>query len=203
MLGHRPLPAVLAPGRRGVVACRRPPSSVRECQRFGRIAALTAIILGAAAGCGYHLRGTGSSLPPGIRTMAIPVFRNLTTRYELDIKLTRAVIDEMVARGKVTIPAEAEKADAVLEGDIVSFSATPVGFTGQTRADRYTITVTAKVVLRERASQKVIFSNPSFVYVEDYEVPPGRDFESVETEAIDKVAGKFAASLVVAILEGF
>jgi hypothetical protein len=135
--------------------------------------------------------------------MAIPVFRNLTTRYELDIKLTRAVIDEMVARGKVTIPAEAEKADAVLEGDIVSFSATPVGFTGQTRADRYTITVTAKVVLRERASQKVIFSNPSFVYVEDYEVPPGRDFESVETEAIDKVAGKFAASLVVAILEGF
>jgi outer membrane lipopolysaccharide assembly protein LptE/RlpB len=203
MLGHRPLLAVLAPGRGSGVACRRSPSSSREAWRFSRIAALTAIILATAAGCGYHLRGTGSSLPPGIRTIAIPVFRNLTTRYELDIKLTRAVIDEMVARGKVTIPAEAEKADAVLEGDIVSFSATPVGFTGQTRADRYTITVTAKVVLRERASQRVIFSNPSFVYVEDYEVPPGRDFESVETEAIDKVAVKFAASLVVAILEGF
>jgi outer membrane lipopolysaccharide assembly protein LptE/RlpB len=155
------------------------------------------------AGCGYHLRGTGSFLPPSIKTMSIPVFKNLTTRYELDIKLTRAVINEMVARGKVAIAADPEKADAVLEGEVISFSATPVAFTGQARADRYTITVKAKIVLKDRAADKTIFSNPSFIYVEEYEVPPGKDFESVQTEAIDKVAEKFARSLVVTILEGF
>jgi outer membrane lipopolysaccharide assembly protein LptE/RlpB len=165
--------------------------------------AALAIVILAAAGCGYHLRGTGSSLPPDIRSMSIPVFRNLTTRYELDLKLTRAVINEMVARGKVAVAADAERADAVLEGEVVSFSATPVAFTGQARADRYTITVTAKIVLRDRANQKTLFSNPAFVYVEEYEVPPGRDFESMQTEAIDKIAEKFARSLVVAILEGF
>jgi outer membrane lipopolysaccharide assembly protein LptE/RlpB len=162
-----------------------------------------AVILAAAAGCGYHLRGTGSFLPPSIKTMSIPVFKNLTTRYELDIKLTRAVINEMVARGKVAIAADPEKADAVLEGEVISFSATPVAFTGQARADRYTITVKAKIVLKDRAADKTIFSNPSFIYVEEYEVPPGKDFESVQTEAIDKVAEKFARSLVVTILEGF
>ena len=52
-------------------------------------------------------------------------------------------------------------------------------------------------------SQKVLFSNPSFNYTEEYEVPQGTDFESVETLAIDKVAEKFARSLVVNILEGF
>jgi outer membrane lipopolysaccharide assembly protein LptE/RlpB len=156
-----------------------------------------------AAGCGYHLRGTGSFLPPSIKTMSIPVFRNLTTRYELDIKLTRAVIDEMVARGKVVIAADPEKADAVLEAEVVSFSATPVAFTGQTQADRYTITVKAKILLKERAADRTIFSNPLFVYIEEYEVPPGRDFESVQTEAIDRVAEKFARSLVATILEGF
>jgi outer membrane lipopolysaccharide assembly protein LptE/RlpB len=205
MSGHFLLIACRA-SREGQRAARRRfplPPAAGDAARLGWTAVLAAVILAAAAGCGYHLRGTGSSLPASIRTMAIPVFRNLTTRYELDIKLTRAVIDEMVARGKVTVASEAEKADAVLEGDIVSFSATPVGFSGETRADRYTITVTARIVLKERVSQKIVFSNPAFVYVEDYEVPAGREFESVETEAIDKVAVKFAASLVVAILEGF
>ncbi len=167
------------------------------------IVILPAVIALAAAACGYHLRGTGSFLPPSIKTMSIPVFKNMTTRYELDIRLTRAVINEMVARGKVTIVADPEKADAVLEGEVISFSATPVGFTGQAQADRYTITVRTKIVLKERAAEKPLFSNPSFIYVEQYQVPPGLDFESVQTEAIDKIAEAFARSLIATILEGF
>jgi outer membrane lipopolysaccharide assembly protein LptE/RlpB len=170
--------------------------------RLSAVILLAGVALAAAA-CGYHLRGTGSFLPSSIKTMSIPVFKNLTTRYELDIKLTRAVINEMVARGKVAITADPEKADAVLEGEIVSFLATPVGFTGQAQADRYTITVKAKIVLKDRAAEKPLFSNPSFIYVEQYQVPPGRDFESVQTEAIDKIAEMFARSLVATILEGF
>jgi outer membrane lipopolysaccharide assembly protein LptE/RlpB len=157
----------------------------------------------AAAGCGYRLRGTGSALPPGIRTVSVPVFKNLTTRYELDVKLTRAVIDELVARGKVDIGANPAAADAVLEGEITGFTASPIGFTGAGQADRYTVTVTAKVTLKERATAKTIFANPSFVYQQEYSVPPGSSFEAVQTEAIDKIAGKFARSLVVSILEGF
>lgn len=162
-----------------------------------------AFIVPAAAGCGYRLRGTGSSLPPGIKAISVPVFRNMTTRYELDVKLTRAVIDEFVARGKVKIVGDQAGADAVLEGVITSFSATPIGFSGQGQADRYNITVTASVTLKDRAGEKTIFSNPSFVYNQEYEVPVGRDFESIQTEALDKIAGRFARSLVVGILEGF
>jgi outer membrane lipopolysaccharide assembly protein LptE/RlpB len=157
----------------------------------------------AAAGCGYRLRGTGSALPPGIRTVSVPVFKNLTTRYELDVKLTRAVIDELVARGKVALGADPGAADAVLEGEITGFTASPIGFTGAGQADRYTVTVTAKVSLKERATAKSIFANPAFVYQQEYSVPPGSSFEAVQTEAIDKIAGKFARSLVVGILEGF
>ncbi len=153
--------------------------------------------------CGYHLRGTGSSLPPTIKTMSIPVFRNQTTRYELDLKLTRAVINEMVARGRVSIVTDSGRADAVLEGEVVSFTANPVTFGADARADRYNITVTAKIVLTDRATQKVIFTNPAFVYHQEYVVPEGRDFESVQTDALDLIAAKFAGSLVASILEGF
>ncbi len=153
--------------------------------------------------CGYHLRGTGSSLPPYIKVIDIPMFANRTTRFELDVKLTQRVIDELVARGKVEITADMDRADAVLLGEITAFRATPIGFGEEATADRYSIMIAAKVVLRDLVQKKVIFSNPSFIYQGEYEVPEGADFESVETEALDEIAEKFARSLVVAILEGF
>ena len=153
--------------------------------------------------CGYHLRGTGSSLPPHIKVLSIPMFANRTTRFELDLKLTQGVIDEMVARGKVEITDDAGSADAVLIGEILRFQANPIGFGEDATADRYNISIVAKVVLRDVVQKKVIYSNPSFQYQGEYEVPQGTDFESVETEAIDEIVVKFARSLVVAILEGF
>ncbi len=163
---------------------------------------LLAVLL-SAAGCGYRLRGTGSSLPARVRTVSVPMFKNLTTRFELDVKLTRAVIGELVARGKVRIASDPAVADAVLEGEITGFSANPIGFGAGSQADRYNVTVTAKVVLRERDAREPLFSNPSFVYQQEYEVPTGASFESLQTEALDKIADKFARSLVVSILEGF
>jgi len=165
--------------------------------------ALIAAVLAFAAGCGYRLRGTGSALPPGIRTISVPMFKNQTTRFELDVKLTRAVINEFVARGKVALSADPAAADAVLEGEITGFIANPIGFSGGNQADSYNITVTAKVTLKAKASAEPLFANPSFIYQQEYEVPPGSSFEDVQTEAIDKIAGKFARSLVVSILEGF
>lgn len=167
------------------------------------VAALAATV-GLLAACGYRLRGTGQFLPPSIKTVAVPMFKNLTTRFQLDVQLTQAVINEIVARGQVKIEADVETADSVLAGEITNFTVNPLAVTsGQAAADRYSIRIDARVVLRDRVNQKVLFSNPSFIYMEEYEVPSGSDFESVETEAIGKVAEKFARSLVINMLEGF
>jgi outer membrane lipopolysaccharide assembly protein LptE/RlpB len=157
----------------------------------------------AAARCGYRLRGTGSFLPPHIKTIGIPVFKNLTTRYELDVKLTEAVIGEMTARSKVRLVSDPEGADAVLEGEIASYSASPIAFTGGGRPDRFNIRVTANIVLRDRVKDGTLFANPAFTFIQEYEVPEGSDFESEETAAIGQVAERFARSLVTTILEGF
>jgi outer membrane lipopolysaccharide assembly protein LptE/RlpB len=153
--------------------------------------------------CGYHLRGTGSFLPPHIKRVNVPMFKNLTTRFELDMKLTHSVIDELVARGKVEIAEDMQTADAVLIGEIVSFKATPIAFARDASADRYNIIVVTRITLKDLVTKKVIFSNPNFRYYEEYEVPEGLDFETVESEALDKIAEKFARSLVTNILEGF
>jgi outer membrane lipopolysaccharide assembly protein LptE/RlpB len=156
--------------------------------------------------CGYHLRGTGSFLPSHIKKINIPMFKNLTTRFELDLKLTQGVIDELVARGKVEITADMQTADAVLLGEIISFRVTPIAFAKDASADRYNVTVVTNIMLRDLVNQKIIFSNPNFTYQHEYEVldkQEGTDFESVESEALDKIAEKFARSLVSTILEGF
>jgi len=156
-----------------------------------------------AAQCGYRLRGTGTFLPPGIKTVSVPMFKNFSTRYDLDVTLTQGVIDEFVARGKVEVIDDAENADAVLVGEISSFSVNPIGFSSQNTADRYMVMVVAKIVLRDLKDEKVIFSNPSYVYQEEYEVPQGTSYETWETEALDKIAQKFARSLISTLLEGF
>lgn len=156
-----------------------------------------------ALSCGYRLRGTGSYLPTHIKRVGIPMFKNLTTRYELDLKLTQAVINEMTARAKVEVLGEGTRGDAVLLGEVLSFAVRPIAFSGEAAADRYNITITARILLRDLVNQKVLFSNPAFVYVKEYEVPQGADFESVETEAIGKVAEEFARTVVTNILEGF
>ncbi len=153
--------------------------------------------------CGYYLRGTGSSLPQYIKRVEVPMFKNMTTRFDLDVTLTQSVVDELLNRGKVEVTSDSGAADAILIGEINAFNVIPIAFTDQSTADRYTITVVAKIVLRDLTNQKVIFSNPSFVYQEEYEVPQGTSFETWESEAISKVAEKFASSLVSTLLEGF
>lgn len=166
-------------------------------------APLILVLCGLTAACGYGLRGTGTFLPPHIKSMSIPMFKNETTRFQLDLKLTQAVLNEFLSRSKVEVAADAEKADAVLLGTIHYFSATPIALSSGGAADRYNITVVAKIVLRDKVKNQIIFSNPSFMYIGEYEVAQGADFESVETEAIDQIAEKFARSLVMTMLEGF
>jgi len=153
--------------------------------------------------CGYHLSGTGSSLPDHIKTISVPMFKNMTTRFELDRKLTQRVIDELVARGKVEIAGDRDSADAALIGEIRTFRVNPVAFSGSASADRYNIIIVAKITLRDNVNKKMIYANPNWVYQADYEVPEGSDFESVESLAIDEISEKFARSLVSIILEGF
>ena len=153
--------------------------------------------------CGYHLRGTGSFLPEHIQKINIPMFKNLTTRFQLDLKLTQAVIDEVVARGKVEISGDPAAADAILAGEISSFEAIPIAFGVEATADRYTIIVVTKIVLRDLVNDKIIYSNPNYSYQYEYQVPEGADFESMESEALDKLAERFARSLVITMLEGF
>ena len=166
--------------------------------------ALAIALVCVAAGCGYHLAGHGTTLPPAIASVGIPVFVNKTSRPELEQRVTEHVIDEFTTRGRVRIRPGEEGADAVLHGTLYSYATTPVLINEQGRARRYEILITARVVLNETRTDKVLWEDDHFLFKRQYDVAETSvTFVDQEVIAIDEVATDFARSVVTSILEGF
>lgn len=165
------------------------------------LACLLAVSLMAA--CGYQLRGKGSFWLPQMKKICVPVFENSSGRFELDIKLTKSVVSELVSRTKVEIVPERTQADGLLSGEVVAFKVQPIAFSSLGAATKFKITITTSIVFSDLISQKILFSDDNFIYTGEYDIPEGLDFETMESQAIDRIAEKFARQLVVNLLEGF
>ena len=158
----------------------------------------------AFAGCGYHLAGTGTSLPEHINTIGVPIFANNTQGYEVEQKITQAVSTLLIQRGKYKVLPESEGTDALLKGTITSISLVPITFNADGRAREYNVIITAKVIFTDQLDDKILFTNPGFVFRGQYEIDQSQiAYFDRQSQAVDDIAEDFAESVVSAILEGF
>jgi len=154
--------------------------------------------------CGYHLSGTGSSLPEHIKTIGLPIFVNNTQGYQVEQKLTEGVQTVLLQRGKYKVVPDATGVDALLKGTILSVSLYPVSFSNEGHASEYNVVITAKVTFTDLLDKKVLFQNPSFIFRGQYPIDENEVlFFDRQSQAIDQIAKDFAESVVSAILEGF
>jgi outer membrane lipopolysaccharide assembly protein LptE/RlpB len=162
------------------------------------------LFLGLSA-CGYSLVGTGSSaLPATMKTVYVPTFINDTTVVGLEQRFTDAVIRELSARGRLKPVSDRTAADAELSGRLTSCSVAPVRFDASGIAVEYQVTVTGKLVLTEKATDKPVFSEPAYLFRQPYKVPSSASsYYDREREAVEAMARPFAQNLVTTILEGF
>jgi hypothetical protein len=181
---------------------RRP--SGRGVARAAARTAMAALLALPPAGCGYNLAGRSSTLPQSIRTIGIPPFLNRTSRPELEQRVTEHIISEFTTRGRLRIVAGEDDAQAILQGEILSYTVTPVVISELGRATRYEIRITARVALSEIATEKILWEDDHFLFKQQYDVPADpQAFVDQEIVAIDDVATDFARSVVTSILEGF
>ena len=166
-------------------------------------AVLAAVALG--AGCGIHLVGRGAgALDQRIQTIAVPLFENHTPKDEVEIRLTEAVVEELLRRGRFKVVPEREGADAVLEGSVKAFDSRNVDFDEEGRATRAEIRITAGFVFRNLVADRVEWENPSFVFRQEYDLEGDpATYSDLEIVAIAAVGRDFAQSVVSTILEGF
>ena len=171
-----------------------------------RRAATALLLCGAflAAGCGYSLVGKGSSLPESIRVIQFTTLENRTQRVQVEQRFSEAIARELASRGRFKVQAGVDGADAELSGTVMAFDLYPVAFDSQGRATDYQVRVTARVSLKALPDGKAVWENPAFTFRDNYQFSEtAASYADLENNAIDRVADRFAQSLVTSMLEGF
>lgn len=157
------------------------------------------------AGCGYHTLGAATHLPPDLRTLSVPVFKNDTDSYGTETALTSAVISEFNARTSYRVmPQSAADAGAVLLGTILKESIAPLTYNATTQqSSSYLITMVIAVTLKDRDGQ-VLYRNDNYVFRQQYQsttVLP--TYLQEDPAAVERLSRDFARQLVADLLEGY
>ncbi len=168
-------------------------------------AALAACSILLTGACGYRVAGTATRLPPDIKTIAIPEFTNKSTTFRIEQKVAAAVTHEFIEKTSFRVTPDPAGADAELEGTINSVRSGVLTFDPNTgRATTFQIQVSASVELIDLHTKKVVFTNPNYVFREEYQVSQSGPALYEESEpALDRLSRDFARTLVTDIVENF
>ena len=162
------------------------------------------------SGCGYSLSGRGSFLPAYIKVIGVPMFVNSTPVFDVEKRITERVRSELIGRGKYKVQPDVTGIDGLLTGNITSVTLAPAAFTNERLASRYVLTLTANIEFKDMKTNKVLWSNPSMQFREEYDVVSNTAsaadpaaFLGQDQNALERLATEFARSIVSAILEAF
>ena len=173
----------------------------------GQLALWLAVLVAplAAAGCGYHVAGHASQLPSEWKDIAIPAFKNDTTRYRIEQRFTQAVIREFITRTKYRVVQDPQSADAVLHGEVLSIETSPVLFEATTgQVTTMLVTVHTKVELIDNKTEKPVYKNDDMVFRDEYQISTDvNSFFEEQDPALERMSRDLASHLVSNVLENF
>jgi hypothetical protein len=155
----------------------------------------------ALSGCGYTT--STALLPTHIKTIAIPVFENATTEYNLEQELTAAVIQRFVSDNHVKIVSEHD-ANAVLRGRVIGYKNSVFGFVTGNTAQEYRVSITVSVVFKDIVKNREIWNDAALVRTANYYVQavPG-DTAKTELDGRKNAIAKIADEILNRSVEGW
>jgi outer membrane lipopolysaccharide assembly protein LptE/RlpB len=104
-------------------------------------------------GCGYTVHGT---LPSHINTVAVPIFRNRTVEPAIEGFITRAVVEAFSTNGRLKVVGT-DRADAILDGEITSYSIASIAFDQNANVRQYRLVVTVNLRMRDVRRNTLLF----------------------------------------------
>jgi len=158
-------------------------------------------LLGLPAACGYRVVSSVQNLPGGVRSLGIPTFKNETREYQVEQRITAAVLKEFMLRTRVPVSSKSSGVDAVLLGEVRNVSSNPEAFGTDAFASAFLVTVQMSVKLVRLKDGVVIWENPDFTFHGRYVLTTKvTEFFSEENAAVERLAAEFATSLASTIL---
>jgi outer membrane lipopolysaccharide assembly protein LptE/RlpB len=180
----------------------------------GPFALLLAFTLPVLTGCGYHTLGSAAHLPDTVHTLSVPIFKNKTQFYHVEVPMTQAVVREFTDRTRLSVTGgSGDGPDATVRGTILSESVQPLTYrtettdlqTGQQTSvtSSFLITINVNVLVTDR-DQRVLYQHNNYVFHEQFETTADlTSFIEEDSPAIQRLSRDFAQTLVSDILESF
>jgi len=165
----------------------------------------SAALLFLVAACGYHTAGKNVRLPSDLHTVYVPGIANASQAYGIGQTFTRAVVQELRERTNYRIiTANDGTSDATLSGTITSVYVAPLTYDSVTGRVSSSLVVVALNASLTGKDGKILWSNPNFLYREQYQESVNvASFFEESTPAVQRMANSFAQTLVANILEAF
>ena len=154
------------------------------------------------SGCGYHLVGTGSGLPPHIKTIHIPVFKNTSSQPEIHRQLTSFVLQSFISDGRLKI-VKKDEADLIVEATLSYYNLRNVAFSSQDLVSDIIIELHIDLKVTDQVKNN-IFMEKELKQQWDYKSTPDlADTETARLEALDQGYIDFGNRLVSLIIDQF
>jgi hypothetical protein len=182
---------------------------------------LNAIAAGLLTSCGYHVGGRADLVPKSIQTIAIPAFANSSVRYKLTDQLPRYLAREFMTRTRFKIEDDPSVADAVLNGTVNAAYTYPTVYDPLSgKATSMQVIVILNLTLLERATGRVLYSNPGLVAASNFDIAASNilgsptspannnqvsahEFFDESGPAYERVARNVARQVVSSVVENF
>lgn len=139
------------------------------------------------SGCGYHLVGTGTTLPPHLKTIAIPVFDNSSSQPNIHRDMTNVIRQSFINDGRLKVVGATNKADLVMKGVLTSYNLQAVSFTAEDVAREYYVQLDGNIDVLDRVKKKR-FMKQNFSTKWDFQT----DADVINSEAARQLALKDA-----------
>ncbi|MBN3038618.1 MAG: hypothetical protein JW869_04285 [Candidatus Omnitrophica bacterium] len=164
-------------------------------------------------GCGYT---TGSLLPSDLQTIYIGPFRNKiqlteelahdayrfrTYRAQLEVDITRAVIERFINDGHLKV-VEQENADLVLSGDLIDYLRQPLRYGADNETvEEYRVSVVCAVILEDKKHNKIMWEDPRVIGDSSYNLEG--TYAGSEDSAVSIAITDLARRIVNHTIEGW
>jgi hypothetical protein len=154
-----------------------------------------------ASSCAYTT--STSSLAPHLKTLAVPVFENLTPESGLEQDITTAIVNAYVRNNRLRLVTERD-ADCLLSGKVIYYKNSVFGFSTETQAQEYQVRIGVAVVFKDQVRNRELWRQDNLLKNANYYVVdvPGQTAKT-EVEGRQYAIAKIAEEIVARTVEGW
>ncbi len=164
---------------------------------------LLLLLLLVLAGCGYHFSGYGGALPGGVKKLYLPLFVNRTAAPRLENRLNSDLSLVLARNSAIWQVEQREQAEAVLEGEISTYSTKAVSYDRNDDISEYRATMSVAAKLRAVEDGRLLWQG-TVSWSEEYLAADDKNVQAdYEREAREEISLRVAEEILSRLLDDF